>query len=1177
MGKFTHAGIDPVANLQENLQGDMPQPEEGFLARYARTATFAEPQATPEGVASSMVSALDETQGMGSAEAADAMGEFMDPVTEQIQRESIPDIRQRINTLQPTTFTQSQLPYAQRDTGNIYERAARTSNAFQPALELAVDESTGEVLGATPNPNVAQGINFGVQNPQVLMGKEGAKPRPLVSALSEIGVYDERLGSMDPLAAEVMSLVVENGLMESAYFLDEEAEFDPGATPQLIEADLREGHTVAPTSVNTKLGQQFAREMQRIQGAETTTKIDAGKATLIGDAMMKAYAAANPDMLVPIKEATVGGNKKNVYQVTAFGAEMINRGSRELKRVFPKNNFRPLKNKEVGEAKGEARNEVKAQSGKVGKVDWDKTIKEAMKNLSTIPNVVDRTRLNIALSTILPLLQAANAQQILNDPLLNTYANMYNMGSKKYANLLAQKEKLKRTWIKLKNKELSSEISPEAYEAHYRNIEEAYERYISYNPDVIFDNLRNNLAQAVFSAIQEKDGANYLTYFMQNFSGRISPQQTVFDPTSNKMIRFVTRNATPVTIKYGSRQHNNIQQMYAMMLVSNFQIKDPKTGKVIRDVNMSGFRDANGKPIAADALLFKQRMIALNNAHPMLYSWGQRLQEIYNGVINNDNVIDGISQGQPLSSMGTIPMFGLDPEADADLIAAIASKGEDGPHFIDGLMDDVKYHDRVMVKKQPYHSYFNAYIDGKTNGLAANSLMMGDERIARASGVLRNNTVQLLDDGDIRDQLKRELLAMIDTRGIEYKVDGFTDEELTAFYKLSKEIVGTRDLNKYVTMTFGYGRDMASFKIDIANTALDIQQEYLARGDADPLVGIDLNKMAEAINRLYTEAFTNLFSPNGIEAKSVMKASAFFAALNDSVFTIKGPTGLDLMFGGKVFETYEEAVETAQKYSMNIFGEADTENKAYSYGVAKVTAAATGKGFQIARAAMNGSVVAPVQAVDAATVGLTLSGKSWQRLVAASGGNPYVHTIYDAFKMDANGYDVIMEEANSNWLETCKNYNYIDEAFKANSSNITALKDKIAKLPPNVPVSIEPNSEYAMFGAMLDRPFLESIFKSTLDFRDIKGDRETVNRKRDYRVFDAVKKVYTKFGKSGASRPSTSLTPQQLTVLLNAVLEEMQVGNRMKTLRNKINEAKFGKDGLFNKINPKANLQYYSH
>lgn len=1137
MGKFTHTGINPVANLQENLQGDMPQPE-GLLAEYARTATFAEPQATPQGVASAMVGALDETQGMGSAEAADAMGEFMDPVTEQIQRESVAPITQRINTLQPTTFTQSQLPYAQRDTGNIYERAARTSNAFQPALELAVDESTGEVLGATPNPNVAQGINFGVQNPQVLMGKEGAKPRPLVSALSEIGVYDERLGAMDPLAAEVMSLVVENGLMESAYYLDEEAEFDPGATPQLIEADLREGHTVAPTSVNTKLGQQFAREMQRIQGAETTTKIDAGKATLIGDAMMKAYAAANPDMLVPIKEATVGGNKKNVYQVTAFGAEMINRGSRELKRVFPKNNFRPLKNKEVGEAKGEARNEVKAQSGKVGKVDWDKTIKEAMKNLSTIPNVVDRTRLNIALSTILPLLQAANAQQVLNDPLLNTYANMYNMGSKKYANLLAQKEKLKRTWMKLKQNENATEA----------DIQAAYERYVTYNPDVIFDNLRNNLAQAVFAAIQEKDGANYLTYFMQNFSGRISPQQTVFDPTSNKMIRFVTRNATPVMIKFGSRQHNNIQQMYAMMLVKG-----------------------------ADILLPKERVRALAAAHPQIYSWGKRLQEIYNGVTNNDNVIDSISQGQPLSAMGNIPMFGLDPEADADLIAAIASKGEDGPHFIDGLMDYVKYHDRVMVKKQPYHSYFNAYIDGKTNGLAANSLMMGDERIARASGVLRNNTVQLLDDGDIRDQLKRELLVMIDTRGIEYKVDGFTDEELTAFYKLSKEIVGTRDLNKYVTMTFGYGRDMASFKIDIANTALDIQQEYLARGDADPLANIDLGKMAEAINRLYTEAFTNLFSPNGIEAKSVMKASAFFAALNDSVFTIKGPTGLDLMFGGKVFETYEEAVETAQKYSMNIFGQADTENKAYSYGVAKVTAAATGKGFQIARAAMNGSVVAPVQAVDAATVGLTLSGKSWDRLVKASNGNPYVHTIYDAFKMDANGYDVIMEEANSNWLETCKNYNYIEEAYKANIDNITALKDKIAKLPPNVPVSIEPNSEYAMFGAVLDKPFLESLFKSTLDFRDIKGNSKAAKDRRNARLSKSVTSVLIKSGGVGARSSSTELTPNQLTVVLNALLEEMKVGNRMKTLRNQINEAKFGEDGLFNKINPKANLQYYSH
>ena len=59
---------------------------------------------------------------------------------------------------------------------------------------------------------------------------------------------------------------------------------------------------------------------------------------------------------------------------------------------------------------------------------------------------------------------------------------------------------------------------------------------------------------------------------------------------------------------------------------------------------------------------------------------------------------------------------------------------------------------------------------------------------------------------------------------------------------------------------------------------------------------------------------------------------------------------------------------------------------------------------------------APVQSLDAATVALTASGRSWARLDNASNGNPYLHTIYDAFKVDAMGYDVVLDEVNKNWL-----------------------------------------------------------------------------------------------------------------------------------------------------------------
>ena len=53
----------------------------------------------------------------------------------------------------------------------------------------------------------------------------------------------------------------------------------------------------------------------------------------------------------------------------------------------------------------------------------------------------------------------------------------------------------------------------------------------------------------------------------------------------------------------------------------------------------------------------------------------------------------------------------------------------------------------------------------KTNGIAGAGVQMGSEQVARATGVLRNNTTQLLDEGDIRDQLRDNLIERLDRDG----------------------------------------------------------------------------------------------------------------------------------------------------------------------------------------------------------------------------------------------------------------------------------------------------------------------------------------------------------------------------------------------------------------------------
>ena len=82
-------------------------------------------------------------------------------------------------------------------------------------------------------------------------------------------------------------------------------------------------------------------------------------------------------------------------------------------------------------------------------------------------------------------------------------------------------------------------------------------------------------------------------------------------------------------------------------------------------------------------------------AAPQLEAWGDRLQA---AMVMTDQQAEAIAQaiegGTPITdpNFPPIPELALDQEADAELIKAIEAKGEDGPHFIDGVIDASKYH-----------------------------------------------------------------------------------------------------------------------------------------------------------------------------------------------------------------------------------------------------------------------------------------------------------------------------------------------------------------------------------------------------------------------------------------------------------------------------------------------------
>ena len=765
---------------------------------------------------------------------------------------------------------------------------------------------------------------------------------------------------------------------------------------------------VSKAQGNARLGQMIHQEFQRTQGNKVPDKLPQKEAETLGDAYKELWAENAGTDIVDRIDGTDG---QVYFQLTAKGADDLKAGAVERKRLFPKPQARPTKTPiPTGQLPGDiGENVVKTETGKVGSPKFGGVINEAKRNLAQVPNVVDKQRAKILFSTVLPVLASGDHSTWM--------AEINNFGPSKLKKYAAAK----------RDQELRFKNNPDLEEEIY-------------DPEQVMGDLTDKIAQEVRAIAQERKGANYLTYTTQAFNGRISPNQTFFDPTSSKAVRFVTRNAVPARATPGSRIDKNLRQMYAMMLVGDTH-------------KLPALRDENNKFIKADALLPAQRDLALNAAAPQLEKWGDRLAEALTMTDEQyEQISQAIESGAPLDqNFPQVPQLELDPEADAELIQAIQKKGEDGPHFIDGLIDFAKYN-KARKKGQPYHSYFNAYIDGKTNGIASNGIQMGHLGTAQATGVIRKNVRQLLDEGDIRDQLKNLAVSSI-SQGWEGNTDGFESE----LNDVAENLFSYRDFNKQTTMTFGYGKEINSFKKDIEEY-LGLLDELAPEGNSykSSLKVLDekmsRDELAGTLLEKYSEALTAALSDAAIDNRGLMRGAAILHSATNKLFSIKSYTGMDINLGRNVHGGRENATSTGYR----IYGEGKPiQVDAFHYETEATSAAVRNlHGDDIpGEYAYGGSLPGPVQSLDAATVAMTAAGKSWQKLKDKSMGNPYMHTIYDAFKMDAMGYDTVLEEVNKNWLKASMDWSYLDETLKSTTNSMKEWNESVKGKPNSTPLT----------------------------------------------------------------------------------------------------------------------------
>ena len=945
------------------------------------------------------------------------------------------------------------------------------------------------------------------------------------------------------------------------------------------ETDTRssvDNFTITKSRGNAALGGRIASEWSKYSGVKTDLTRE--ELELLGDSTKELYYEINKgsDEQPYIIRHDKDNNRSQVYyEVTPLGQAMFKQSAVTRKMHFPAQHVDPLTTS-MSETQppttSEQRKKKVRYSGERKKIDEpldNEVLLQAKSNLEAVPHYVIPRREKLVFSTLLVGL-AGEAMTNVPKEIVEMSSEINGFGASK-------------------DREFKARL----------NI--ARKKGERYSPDDNMNELKKSISQSLYGISKNRKKKVYLTYMIQAFNGRLTPEQTHFNPTTSKQIRFVTGHPVPVTFKPGtnSRQEVALREMYAMML-----LKFPVLNEVTGETRMKDVGD----------LLPLERLARFKESLPALAKFGKRIKDAL--VMTDEdanNIADAIKQGLPMDHpnfpIASVKALNFDAANDKRIIDAIADKGEDGLALLDGLIDVYEYHraleNNLDKSKTPiqFSTHFNAYIDGKTNGLAANAMQLGIQELAYRVGALRkdatisNKSIYALDNNiDIRDDLASRLTAYIDQAGFQDSIiKSFGANKYKNIDLIIRRLFNTRNLNKATTMTFGYGKELMGFIQDLKDF-LDLNAvndpevadslEILRSGwypGKDKGVSIEDYLIEKIAFPIYQNKLVEVITPRGIEARQLMYQAAMYHVMFDELFEINGPTGFPLRFGGMESLGASESESTAYDiYGYDETGKLTSQGrKAYHYATRPTSAAIrqTMQGPYIGGYAVGAASPGPVQSIDAATVALSVTGKSWADLMNDSNGSGYIHSIYDAFKFDANGFTNGVKNVNQNWLDINFGWSYLKETQKSFEAAKKSFYDKL-KVPDDAEVSVGMESGFRKIGELLKveytkdgdpyRPALISFIRKVVPVGVPAEVTEGI-------VAD-IENVWAGIGISQTTSP-TVLTAKDVKKIVNSLLDATKFESKFKKLIKESEADKMELKALIerNVRDGEIIAQYYAH
>ena len=1047
---------------------------------------------------------------------------------EQREAERVEPLRTRIPSFDEFK-TQKDNPI-----GALTGRAQQTLSQFQhdpnnPKAGLAAYAKPAELAAIQQDP--AADPFEGKTNPLTTLANQESFD---AATINEKGGID-----IDPVFAFITTAAVEYDFSQGSAQLEGD-QFVDEIDPELDEEPTAD-QSVTKAKGNARLGQRIWQEYMREKAAAQGLPSDQfllerrqpprEHLEYIGGLAKEVYTeAVGPSM---VERVNTGGQVQ--FQPTKSGILAMTQSYEASGKPFDGQEVAPLTTPSpTGQPQYEAKTYTRdavtvlapqpKEEGKSLKV-----INEARKNLHQMGLVIDGRAEGLIYQHGIPAARdAIQYFQSIADldfheapPPSSPFTNMFGVGSDRLQSVFGEKIRLE-TEVRIAEGELQEALAEGiGWKINFaqQKVADYKERYAQYDPHNIYKSDINKFIEGLNTVARYQGQVNHNTYYVQMLTGRLGMQQNKLNPQTNKLIRFALRQSGSVGVQVNPQGsgpiENNFREVGSVYFLDG-KLRHSKDR--VSDFN-EAFEAGNLEPYIAMG-----RELIENQAAPADVELGRGLLA---------NITGQQRDGQNFINLGPLANNNNQgPEYSQRLQEELAKHdAEEMPYIMEYLMDLARYADG-----KPFHTSFEAEMDGITHGISSNGAALGIENTMQRAGAIHIGDKKLMVEGkvtgDLRVQMKEQMEDAVDRVAGDFANQANPHEALVA---IAREAINDRpNYLKKAPMTFGYGQELKN--------TVGAVKETMYTGEFAPQIqqimnenAMDPKQVRSFLHALLNETLVDTLDPRAIQAQRQLRANNVLATITGEPLYYDNAMGFRSWIGAKAPAPIDERGKSQLKVggrSVPVY-----HYKEELHGAAPRQRAG---GREQAGGWGHGRVnPAIIQAYDGNMIAKTASGKGFRKgqSKAKARGHEFAFLpIFDAFKTNLANLDIVREVGNDSWWEGIEQKNYVEDIMGAGGWADQTLVNVRADLAAGEPVSLVEGRFRGLGNTFFTdgrEKLVQKMFESAFPYSDDKYYTDTQALEADAK--DRAKKLIKKLDGIMANADVESVEPSRVLAMINEI------------------------------------------